>query len=145
MARSASPCPGRALGAWVDKVLAEGLGGATEFAGKGFRPNHYRFAPLSATGWSAALRARRRWWLCEKGLQCATNIRQVSCVWRKTSRKGLVQQDSFATRLGMSAKGRERPLGEMKGGIGMWITFAVTLTNLQPSSASLRYTQSQPR
>ena len=72
MVHSASPCLGRALGAWVDQMFTKGLGGATEFAGKGFRQNHYRFAPLAATGRSAALHARKRWCLCDKGLQCAT-------------------------------------------------------------------------
>lgn len=48
LSRSASPCLGRALGDWVDKAFAEDLGGATEFAGKGFRHNHYQFAPLSS-------------------------------------------------------------------------------------------------
>jgi len=118
MSCSASPCPGRALGAWVDKVFAKGLGGATDLAGKGFRQNHYQFAPLSATGWSAVLHARRRWFLHEKGLQCATSV------WHETSRKGLVQQDVFTTQLGMSAKGRERAHGEVKG-VVMWIIFAI--------------------
>lgn len=58
----------------------------------------------------------------------------------KISRKGLVPQGVFTTRLGMSAKGRERALGEMKGGVVMQITFATTLANLEPSSVSLRYT-----
>lgn len=54
-------------------------------------------------------------------LQCATTM------GHKTSRKSLVQ-DIFTTQLGMSAKGRERALGEMKGGVGMWMTFAIALT-----------------
>lgn len=122
----------------LTKCLQKVLVGATEFAGKGFGQNHYRFAPLAAAGWWAALPARRRWCLCEKGLQCATTMEH------KTSRKGLVR-DIFATQLGMSAKGRERGLGEIKGDVGVWITFAITLANLESSSVSLRYTWSQPR
>lgn len=67
MARSAS----LPRSACVDKVFAKGLGGATVFAGKGFGQNHLWFAPLSATGWLAALNARIRWWLHEK---CATTM-----------------------------------------------------------------------
>lgn len=59
--------------------------------------------------------------------------------------EGLVQQAVFTAQLGMRARGRERALGERKGDVDMCITFAVTLANLEPSSVSLRYTQSQPR
>lgn len=60
----------------------------------------------------------------------------MTTMWCKTSKRGLMQQDILTTQWRMSVKGRQRALGDMKEGVGIWITFA----NLEPSSISFRYT-----